>query len=72
MRSMYAMWPTSLTPVAEQYTARAMGSAFCSSMTAVAILVLCPSLPGTKFFALHMHSNCSCLIGSNRVSALRL
>jgi hypothetical protein len=52
MRSMYAMWPTSETPVAEQYTTRAMGNARWSSMTAAATFVLWPSLPGTKFFAL--------------------
>ena len=46
------MLATSDTPVALQYTTRALGSLDCRSSTHVATLVLWDSLPGAKCLAL--------------------
>ena len=46
------MFLTSLKPVALQWTTLALGSNLCTELTANATLVLCCSLPGTKFLAL--------------------
>jgi hypothetical protein len=55
--SQYARLPTSVTPVAEQYTTLAFGSEFCIAITACDTLVLDSSFAALKFLALCASSN---------------